>query len=43
MFAIGTKVQNELFDKVNLNIDAPASKIVTFAIKTFYEKIDTKK
>lgn len=42
MFAVGTKGQNELFDKVNLNIDTPASKIVTFAIKTFYDKIDTK-
>jgi hypothetical protein len=42
MFAVGTKGQNELFDKVNSNIDSPASKIVTFAIKTFYEKIDTK-
>ena len=42
MFAVGTKGQNELFDKVNSNIDSPASKIVTFAIKTFYDKIDTK-
>lgn len=42
MFAVGTKGQNELFDKVNSNIDSPASKIVTFAIKTFYNKIDTK-
>jgi predicted aldo/keto reductase-like oxidoreductase len=42
MFAIGTKGQNELFDKVNLNIDTPASKIVTFAIKTFYDRVDTK-
>ncbi len=42
MFAVGTKGQNELFDKVNLNIDTPASKIVTFAIKTFYDKIDAK-
>jgi hypothetical protein len=42
MFAVGTKGQNELFDKVNSNIDTPASKIVTFAIKTFYDKIDTK-
>lgn len=42
MFAIGTKGQNELFDKVNSNIDSTASKIVTFAIKTFYDKIDTK-
>ncbi|MGB0870231.1 MAG: metallophosphoesterase [Flavobacteriales bacterium] len=42
MFAIGTKGQNELFDRVNSKIDSPASKIVTFAIKTFYDKIDTK-
>ncbi|MFN8231150.1 MAG: metallophosphoesterase [Bacteroidia bacterium] len=42
MFAVGTKGQNELFDKVNSNIDSPASKIVTFAIKTFYDKIDIK-
>jgi predicted MPP superfamily phosphohydrolase len=42
MFAVGTKGQNELFDRVNSNIDTPASKIVTFAIKTFYDKIDTK-
>lgn len=42
MFAVGTKGQNELFDKVNSNINSPASKIVTFAIKTFYGKIDTK-
>jgi len=42
MFAVGAKGQNELFDRVNSNIDTPASKIVTFAIKTFYDKIDTK-
>lgn len=42
MFAIGTKGQNELFEKVNSNINSPASKIVTFAIKTFYDKIDLK-
>lgn len=42
MFSIGTKGQNELFDKVNANIDSTASKIVTFAIKTFYDKIDLK-
>lgn len=42
MFAVGTKGQNELFDKVNANIDSTASKIVTFAIKTFYDKIDLK-
>lgn len=42
MFAVGTKGQNELFDRVNANINSPASKIVTFAIKTFYDKIDTK-
>ncbi|SMG46932.1 metallophosphoesterase [Arenibacter troitsensis] len=42
MFAVGTKGQNELFDKVNLNIDSTASKIVTFAIKTFYDRIDLK-
>jgi len=40
MFSVGTKGQNELFDKVNENIDSTASKIVTFAIKTFYDKID---
>ena len=40
MFSVGTKGQNELFDKVNANIDSTASKIVTFAIKTFYDKID---
>lgn len=42
MFAVGTKGQNELFDRVNSNINSTASKIVTFAIKTFYDKIDTK-
>lgn len=42
MFSVGTKGQNELFDKVNANIDSTASKIVTFAIKTFYDKIDLK-
>jgi predicted MPP superfamily phosphohydrolase len=42
MFAVGTKGQNELFDKVNVNIGSTASKIVTFAIKTFYDKIDLK-
>lgn len=42
MFSVGTKGQNELFDKVNSNIDSTASKIVTFAIKTFYDKIDLK-
>ncbi len=40
MFSVGTKGQNELFDKVNSSIDSTASKIVTFAIKTFYDKID---
>lgn len=40
MFAVGAKGQNELFDKVNKNIDSTASKIVTFAIKTFYDKMD---
>lgn len=42
MFSVGTKGQNELFDKVNANIDSTASKIVTFAIKTFYDRIDLK-
>jgi len=42
MFSVGTKGQNELFDNVNANINTTASKIVTFAIKTFYEKIDLK-
>ena len=42
MFAVGAKGQNELFDKVNSNIDSTASKIVTFAIKTFYDRIDLK-
>lgn len=42
MFAVGTKGQNELFEKVNSNINTPASKLVTFAIKTFYDKIDVK-
>ncbi len=42
MFSIGTKGQNELFDRVNSNMNSTASKIVTFAIKTFYDKIDTK-
>ncbi|UOE40320.1 metallophosphoesterase [Chryseobacterium suipulveris] len=42
MFSVGTKGQNELFEKVNLNIDSTASKLVTFAIKTYYDKIDTK-
>jgi hypothetical protein len=42
MFSVGTKGQNELFEKVNLNIDSTASKLVTFAIKTFYDRIDTK-
>ena len=36
------KGQNELFEKVNTNIDSTASKLVTFAIKTFYDKIDIK-
>lgn len=42
MFSVGTKGQNELFDKVNFIINTTASKIVTFAIKTFYDKIDLK-
>ena len=42
MFSVGTKGQDELFDEVNLNIDSTASKLVTFAIKTFYDKIDLK-
>ena len=42
MFSVGTKGQNELFEKVNTNIDSTASKLVTFAIKTFYDKIDIK-
>lgn len=42
MFSVGTKGQNELFEKVSSNIDSTASKLVTFAIKTFYDKIDTK-
>lgn len=42
MFSVGTKGQNELFDRVNTNIDSTASKIVTFAIKSFYDKIDLK-
>ncbi len=42
MFYVGTKGQNELFDKVNLNIDSTASKIVTFSIKTYYDKIDVR-
>lgn len=42
MFSVGTKGQNELFDIVNSKIDTPASKIVTFAIKTFYDRIDLK-
>lgn len=42
MFSVGTKGQNELFEKVNLRMDSTASKLVTFAIKTFYDKIDTK-
>lgn len=40
MFAVGAKGQNELYDKVNADINTTASKIVTFAIKTFYDKID---
>jgi predicted MPP superfamily phosphohydrolase len=40
MFSVGTKGQDELFNRANLNIDSTASKIVTFAIKTFYGKID---
>lgn len=42
MFSVGTKGQNELFEKVNLNINSTASKLVTFAIKTFYDRIDTR-
>lgn len=42
MFSVGIKGQNELFDRVASNINSTASKIVTFAIKTFYDKIDTK-
>lgn len=42
MFSVGTRGQNELFDKVNSSIDSTVSKIVTFAIKTFYDKIDLK-
>lgn len=42
MFSVGTKGQNELFENVSSNIDSTASKLVTFAIKTYYEKIDTK-
>ncbi|WKN45892.1 metallophosphoesterase [Tunicatimonas pelagia] len=42
MFAVGAKGQNELFDKVNSNIDSTASKIVTFSVKTSYDKIDLK-
>lgn len=42
MFSIGTKGQNELFETVNQNIDTTASRIVTFAIKTFYDTIDVR-
>lgn len=42
IFSVGTKGQNELFDSLNANIDSIASKFVTFAIKTFYVKIDLK-
>lgn len=42
MFSVGTKGQNELFEKVNVNINSTASKLITFAIKTYYDKIDTR-
>ncbi|MGE0076691.1 MAG: metallophosphoesterase [Bacteroidales bacterium] len=42
MFSVGTKGQNELFDIVDSNINTTASKIVSFAIKTYYDKIDVR-
>lgn len=42
MYSVGTKGQNELFETVNHKIGTTASKIVTFAIKTCYDKIDLK-
>ncbi len=42
MFFVGTKGLDELFDTVNTKMDSTASKIVTFAIKTFNDKISVK-
>lgn len=40
MFSVGTKGRNELYETVAKKMDSIAAKIVTFAIKSYYEKIN---
>ena len=42
MYSIGTKGRNELYETVAEKMDSTAAKIVTFAIKSYYEKINVK-
>ncbi len=42
MFSVGTKGRNELYDTVSKKMGSTASKIVSFAIKSYYEKINVK-
>ncbi len=42
MFSVGTKGRNELYDTVSRKMGSTASKIVSFAIKSYYEKINVK-
>ena len=40
MFSVGTKGRNELYDSVADKMGSTAAKIVTFAIKSYYENIN---
>lgn len=40
MFSVGTKGRNELYETVAKNMGSTAAKIVTFAIKSYYERIN---
>ncbi len=42
MFAVGSQGVDELYDAVTEKIDTPVAKIITFAIKSYYGKIDTR-
>jgi len=42
MYSIGTKGRNELYETVAEKMNSTAAKIVTFAIKSYYEKINVK-
>jgi GTPase SAR1 family protein/uncharacterized pyridoxamine 5'-phosphate oxidase family protein len=42
MFAVGSQGVDELYDAVTEKIDTPVAKIITFAIKSYYGKIDVR-